>query len=157
MEKKIKFSGRSAEVLYLAELLESVPMVNRFGSYIRELYAMIPSEYEIDIILEYDMLCALKEVFKAIGKEIPDAFPSYTSIEICTYRASQDILSAKHLLKTDIEYDKSSLKQLTQNLIFSIENIAAIYKIPEKSFLKILRDWLINHSEFIYHRKEINV
>lgn len=155
MENKIKFSGRSTEVLYMAELLESVPLVNRFGSQIRQLYAMIPLGYRIDIILEYDILCALKEVFKAIGKEVPDVFPSYTSIENCTYRTSQAILSAKHFLKTDIEYDESSLKELTKNLISSIENIAIFYKIPEKSFLKILRDWLINHSKFIYCRKEV--
>jgi hypothetical protein len=156
MEEKIKFSGRSAEVLYMAELLESTPVTNRFASYIRQLYAMTPSGYKIDIILEYDILCALKEVFKAIGIEVPDTFPSYASIENCTYRASQNILSAKHFLKTDIEYDESSLKELTKNLISSIENIAMFYKIPEKSFLKILRDWLVNHSEFIYYRKGLS-
>lgn len=155
MEEKIKFSGRSAEVLYMAELLESTPVTNRFGSYIRQLYAMTPSGCKIDIILEYDMLCALKEVFKAIGKEVPDTFPSYTSIENCTYSASQGILSAKHFLKTDIEYDESSLKELVKNLISSIENIAVFCKIPEKSFLVILRDWLTNHSKFIYCRKEV--
>lgn len=133
MENKIKFSGRSAEVLYMAELLESVPMVNRLGSQIRQLYAMTPSRYRIDIILEYDMLCALKEVFKAIGKEVPDVFPSYVSID----------------------YDENSYKELTKDLIFSIENIATLYKIPEKSFMKILRDWLINHSKFIYCRKDV--
>lgn len=133
MENKIKFSGRSAEVLYLTELLESVPLVNRFGSYIRQLYAMTPSGRKIDIILEYDILCALKEVFKAIGKDVPDEFPSYVSID----------------------HDKNFYKEITKDLIFSIENIATLYKIPEKSFLKILRDWLINHSQFIYYRKEI--
>lgn len=133
MEEKIKFSGRSAEVLYMAELLESVPVVNRFASYIRQLYAKTPSECRIDIILEYDMLCALKEVFKAIGKDVPNEFPSYVSID----------------------HDESSYKELAKDLIFSIENIAELYKIPEKSFLKILRDWLINHSQFIYYIKEI--
>ena len=136
MENKIKFSGRSAEVLYMAELLESVPIVNRFGSQIRQLYAMIPSGYRIDIILEYDILCALKEVFKAIKVDMPDAFPSYVSID-------------------HVDFDESSLEELTKNLISSIENIAIFYKIPEKSFMKILRDWLINHSKFIYCRKEV--
>lgn len=136
MENKIKFSGRSAEVLYMAELLESTPVTNSFGSYIRELYAMTPSGYRIDIILEYDMMCALKEVFKAIKVDMPDEFPSYVSID-------------------HVDFDESSLEELTKNLISSIENIAIFYKIPEKSFLKILRDWLINHSKFIYCRKEI--
>jgi hypothetical protein len=134
MEEKIKFSGRSAEVLYMAELLDSTPVTNRFASYIRQLYAMTPSGYKIDIILEYDILCALKEVFKAIGKDAPDEFPSYVSID----------------------HDENSYKELTKDLIFSIENIAALYKIPEKSFLKILRDWLVNHSEFIYYRKGLS-
>lgn len=116
----------------MAELLTSAPS-DRFGSYIRQLYAMTPSGYKIDIILEYDMLCALKEVFKAIGKEVPDEFPSYVSIE----------------------HDESSLKELVKNIIASIENIAVFYKIPEKSFLVILRDWLINHSKFIYYKKEV--
>lgn len=121
----------------MSELLESVPLVNRFGSYIRQLYAMIPLECRIDTILEYDILCALKEVFKANGKVIPDVFPSYVSIE-------------------HVDFDnESSLKELANNLISSIENIAIFYKIPEKSFLKVLRDWLINHSQFIYHKKEV--
>ena len=136
MEKKIKFSGRSVEVLYMAELLESAPLVNRFGSYIRQLYAMIPQGYRIDIILEYDMMCALKEVFKAIKVDIPNAFPSYVPID-------------------HVDFDESSLEELVRNLISSIENIAEFYKIPEKSFMKILRDWLINHSKFIYCRKEV--
>jgi hypothetical protein len=134
MEEKIKFSGRSAEVLYMAELLESTPVTNRFASYIRELYAKIPSGCMIDTILEYDILCALKEVFKAIGKDAPDEFPSYVSID----------------------HDENSYKELVKDLIFSIENIAALYKIPEKSFLKILRDWLVDHSEFIYYRKGLS-
>lgn len=117
----------------MAELLESVPLVNRFGLQIRQLYAMAPSGCMIDTILEYDILCALKEVFKAIGKDIPNEFPSYVLID----------------------HDENSYKELTKDLIFSIENIATLYKIPEKSFLKILRDWLINHSQFIYYRKEI--
>lgn len=132
MEEKIKFSGRSAEVLYMAELLAAAPS-DRFGSYIRELYAMIPSGCRIDTILEYNILCALKEVFKAIGKDVPDEFPSYVSID----------------------HDKNFYKEITKDLIFSIENIATLYKIPEKSFLKTLRDWLVDHSQFIYHRKEI--
>lgn len=117
----------------MTELLEPFPVTKRFASYIKQLYAMMPSGCRIDTILEYDILCALKEVFKAIEKDVPDVFPSYVSIE----------------------QDENSYKELPNKLILSIENIAAFYKIPEKSFLKILRDWLINHSEFIYCIKEV--
>ena len=100
---------------------------------------MMPLKCKLDTILEYNMLCALKEVFKAIEKDIPDVFPSYVSIN-------------------HVDFDnESSLKELVKNLIFSIENIAAFYKISEKSFLKILRDWLVEYSEFVYCRKEIEV
>lgn len=139
MEEKIKFSSRSAEVLYMAELLECRHVTNRFGTCIKQLYAMMPLKCKLDTILEYNMLCALKEVFKAIEKDIPDVFPSYVSIDHADFD------------------NESSLKELVKNLIFSIENIAAFYKISEKSFLKILRDWLVEYSEFVYCRKEINV
>lgn len=134
MDQKIKLTGRLARILYLCNYSDAVTAFRRMPTIttklavrIKYLCTFTPPGCHLDYVLEGYIESALMEMLKTLGLDLPKPreYPESISIKIS---------SPEH----------GELESLKKMLISLIENFAQFYKVPEKSALKLLRDYLID-------------
>lgn len=134
MNQKIKLTGRLVRILYLCNYTDAATAFRRMPTITTKLAVQIkylctftPPGYHLDYVLEGYIECALIEVLKKLRLSLPKPREYPESISI-------GIHSPEH----------GELESLKKVIITSIENFVQYYKVPEKSALKLLRDYLID-------------
>jgi len=134
MDQKIKLTGRLARIVYLCNYTDAVTAFRRMPTIttklavrIKYLCTFAPPGCHLDYVLEGYIESALMEILKTLGLSLPKPREYPESIPI-------KIHSPEH----------GELESLKKVIIASIENFVQYYKVPEKSALKLLRDYLID-------------